>query len=184
MTVFYHVYCTKISLYDLFGFFTYYFIMPLIIQPFWVKSYEVLLVSWAKSRGWTWILHTSTQFVTTMATCGMFDKGWKVHTKDYTIFYLHNNIHTVIIWYQLILHNLLDVSSRESCKPSLTAHNWQKWKSIFLTCPCHEIYRVEAVGLKNSNYTLKIKIFVNMWNLGQFRENLIFCQSCLINVRI
>ena len=39
----------------------------------------------------------------------------------------------------------------------LTAHNWQKWKRIFLTCPCHEIYRVEAVGLKNSNYNLYLK---------------------------
>ena len=50
----------------------------------------------------------------------------------------------------------------------LTANNWQKWKSTFLTCHCHEIYR-EAVGLKNSKYTLKIMIFVNMWNLEQFR---------------
>ena len=58
----------------------------------------------------------------------------------------------------------------------LTAHNWQKWKSRFLTCLCCKIYRVEAVSLKNSNYTLKIMIFVNMWNLGQFCENLIFCQ--------
>ena len=24
--------------------------------------------------------------------------------------------------------------------PGLTAHNWQKWKRVFLTCPCHEIY--------------------------------------------
>ena len=51
---------------------------------------------------------------------------------------------------------------------ALTAHNWQKWKSTFLTCHCHEIYSEEAVGLKSSNYTLKIIIFVNMWNLGQF----------------
>ena len=29
---------------------------------------------------------------------------------------------------------------------NLTAHNWQKWKSIFLTCHCHEIYKEEAVG--------------------------------------
>ena len=34
----------------------------------------------------------------------------------------------------------------------LKAHSWQKWKSTFLTCPCYEIYRVEAVGLKNYNY--------------------------------
>ena len=45
-------------------------------------------------------------------------------------------------------------------------------KSRLLTCLCHEIYRVETVGLNSSNYrpTLKITIFVNMWNLGQFHE--------------
>ena len=63
--------------------------------------------------------------------------------------------------------------------PSLTARNWQKWKSTLLTCPCRKIYRVEAVGLKSSNYTLKITILVSIWNLGQFRENSIFCQQLL-----
>ena len=58
----------------------------------------------------------------------------------------------------------------------LTGGNWQKWKRVFLTCPCHEIYRDEAVGLKNCKNTWKITIFVKMWNLGQYRENLIFCQ--------
>ena len=58
----------------------------------------------------------------------------------------------------------------------LTAHNLQKWKRVFLTSPCHEIYRDEAVGLKSCKYTWKITIFVKMWNLGQYRENLIFCQ--------
>ena len=38
----------------------------------------------------------------------------------------------------------------------LRAHNWQKWKGRFLTCPCnHKIYRVEAFGLLISNYMLK-----------------------------
>ena len=59
---------------------------------------------------------------------------------------------------------------------SLTGGNWQKWKRVFLTCPCHEIYRDEAVGLKSCKNTWKITIFVKMWNLGQYRENLIFCQ--------
>ena len=58
----------------------------------------------------------------------------------------------------------------------LTAHNWQKWKRVFLTCPCIEIYRDEAVGLKSCKYTWKITIYVNMWNLGQFLEKSIFCQ--------
>ena len=61
-------------------------------------------------------------------------------------------------------------------KWALTAHNWQKWKRVFLTCPCHKIYRDEAVGLKSCKYTWKITIFVKMCNLGQYRENLIFCQ--------
>ena len=61
-------------------------------------------------------------------------------------------------------------------RSTLTAHNWQKLKSTFLTYPCHKIYRVEAVGLKSSNYTLKITIFVNMWNLEQLHENLTFNQ--------
>ena len=59
---------------------------------------------------------------------------------------------------------------------SLTGGNWQKWKRVFLTCPCHEIYRDEAAGLKSCKNTWKITIFVKMWNLGQNRENLIFCQ--------
>ena len=37
-------------------------------------------------------------------------------------------------------------------KLNLTAHNWQKWQRVFLTCPCHKVYRDEAVGLKNSKY--------------------------------
>ena len=58
---------------------------------------------------------------------------------------------------------------------SLTTHNWQKWKRVFLICPCLEIYRPEAVGQKNCKYTWKITIFVKMWNLGQYRDKLIFC---------
>ena len=60
--------------------------------------------------------------------------------------------------------------------PCSTGGNWQKWKRVFLTCPCYEIYRDDAVVLKSFKYTWKITIFVEMWNLGQYRENLIFCQ--------
>ena len=62
---------------------------------------------------------------------------------------------------------------------TLTGGNWQKWKRVFLTCPCHEIYRDEAVGLKRCKYTWKITKFVKMGNLGQYLENLIFCQYLL-----
>ena len=44
----------------------------------------------------------------------------------------------------------------------LTGGNWQKWKRVFLTCPCHKIYRDEAVGLKSWKNTWKITIFVKM----------------------
>ena len=63
-----------------------------------------------------------------------------------------------------------------SGKNALTGGNWQKWKRVFLTCPCHKIYRDEAVGFKSCKYTWKITKFVKMGNLGQYRENLIFCQ--------
>ena len=61
----------------------------------------------------------------------------------------------------------------------LTGGNWQKWKRVFLTCPFHKIYRDEAVGLKSCKYTWKITKFVKMGNLGQYRENLIFCKLLL-----
>ena len=40
-------------------------------------------------------------------------------------------------------------------KDVLMAHNWQKWKRVFLTCHCHKIYRHEAVGLKKLQKYLK-----------------------------
>ena len=64
-------------------------------------------------------------------------------------------------------------------------HNWQKWKSAFLTCPCHEIYRVEAVGLKSSSYTLEKWWFLwicEIW--GNFMKNWYFVNYCFIKVRI
>ena len=64
-------------------------------------------------------------------------------------------------------------------KSVLTAHNWQKWKRVFLTCSCHKICRDEAVGLKSYKYTWKITTFVKMWNLGQYLEKLKFGQRLL-----
>ena len=66
----------------------------------------------------------------------------------------------------------------------LTSHNWQKWKRVFLTRPCHKIYRDEAVGLKCCKYTWKIPIFVKMWNLRQYREIWYFVNNCLMKARI
>ena len=62
--------------------------------------------------------------------------------------------------------NNVKKKKKKKKKKSLTVHNWQKWKRVFLTCPCHEIYRDKAVGLKGCRYPWKITIFVKMWNLG------------------
>ena len=59
---------------------------------------------------------------------------------------------------------------------NLTGGNWQKWKKSIPDMSLPWIYRGEAVGLKSCKYTWKITIFVKMWNLAQYRENLIFCE--------
>ena len=64
------------------------------------------------------------------------------------------------------------------------AYNWQNWKRVFLSCFCHEIYRVEEICLKESNYNLKIKFFVYMWNLGNLCKNGYSANNCLIKVWI
>ena len=66
----------------------------------------------------------------------------------------------------------------------LTAHKWQKWKRVFLTCPCHKIYRDEAVGLKVANileklwYLWKCEIWSNTVKIWYFVNN------CLIEAQI
>ena len=59
------------------------------------------------------------------------------------------------------------------------------WKRVFLSCYWHEIYRVEAVGLESSNYSLKKLQFLwicEIW--GNFLNNRYFANYCLIKVRI
>ena len=56
-------------------------------------------------------------------------------------------------------------------KVILTAYNWQKRKSRFLTCPCLEIYRVEVVGvsffqllfIKDYDFYKDVKFGANSW---------------------
>ena len=66
----------------------------------------------------------------------------------------------------------------------LAAHNWQKWRSRFLTCPCHTIYRVEAVDLKCSNYLSKLRFLSICENWGNFMKIWYFVANCFIKVRI
>ena len=74
----------------------------------------------------------------------------------------------IIIIINIIIIIIAVIINVLSC---LTAHNWQKWKSTFLTCPCHEIYRVEAVGLQNSNYTFKNYDFCEYVKFGAISWN-------------
>ena len=65
----------------------------------------------------------------------------------------------------------------------LTGGNWQKWKRVFLTCPCHEIYRDEAVGLKTCKNTWKITIYCENVKFGAISlkfDN--FVNNCLLKL--
>ena len=64
----------------------------------------------------------------------------------------------------------------------LMAYNWQKWKSTFLTCHCHEIYREEAFGLKSSSYAEKIWFLWICQIWGNFIKNQYFVNINLIKV--
>ena len=94
---------------------------------------------------------------------------------------IHNYSNTFIMWLNPDWHW---TSSKWVGKLGLTAHNWQKWKSTFLTCHCREKYREEAVSLKGSNYTLKLKFLwiCEIW--GNFGKKLYFDNNCFIKVRI
>ena len=65
---------------------------------------------------------------------------------------------------------------------NLPALKWQKMKKRFLTCPCHKIYKEEAVSLKSFKcqvYFRKYDFCKNVKIRVQFREKLIFCQQLL-----
>ena len=51
-----------------------------------------------------------------------------------------------------------------------------KKKIGLLSCHSHGIQKVEEIGLKVSIIPRKLRFIVSMLNLGQFLENLIFCQ--------
>ena len=47
---------------------------------------------------------------------------------------------------------------------ALTAQNWQKWKRVLLTCPCHE-NRDEAVGLQK-----KMQLYMKNYDFCEYVE--------------
>ena len=123
-----------------------------------------------------WIMHLEFN----ICKCSVLKVHGLIFSKFSFLFHLkHLHSKEVNLKFQLKRSSRFDVRSNFvhiAVAYILTGGNWQKWKRVFLTCPCHEIYRDEAVGLKSWKNTWKITIFVKMWNLGQYRENLIFCQ--------
>ena len=75
---------------------------------------------------------------------------WKVQHSNYQNHLFTYTIHALNIWWSTPV-SLFPLNDSKLYN-HLTAHNRQKWKRVFLTCPCHEIYMDEAVGLK---YTFK-----------------------------
>ena len=53
-------------------------------------------------------------------------------------------------------------------------------KYIPCTCPCHEIYREEAVGVKSYNYTFKNYDFCEYMKFRAIN----FVNNCLVMIRI
>ena len=84
-------------------------------------------------------------------------KGWADHPKQESL----SKSSALSLWH-----------SKLKSHSFLAAHNWpkKKKKSVFLTCFSYKNSRVESVSLKYSNNTLKIMIFPNMSNWGQFLE--------------
>ena len=70
-----------------------------------------------------------------------------------------------VTWLNIILHNTSQANI-ENDQAQLRAHNSQKGRKKVDSL--HDPVK-EAVGWSYFNYTLKITIFVSMWNLGQFR---------------
>ena len=51
-------------------------------------------------------------------------------------------------------------------RPQVNGSRLVKMKSTFLTCPCHEIYRVEVVGI----YKKKIKLYLNKYDFCEYMK--------------
>ena len=66
----------------------------------------------------------------------------------------------------------------------LMAHNWQKWKRVFLTCPCHKIYRDEAVVLKVANILEKLRFLWKCEIWGNIVKIWYFVNNCFIEAQI
>ena len=84
-----------------------------------------------------------------------------VRIKCFNLF-VRDTFATKLFWNQFVTIPLSKTNptdyfsfGRFSAYMNSTAHNWQNWRRVFLSCYCHESYMIEAVGLKSFNYTFK-----------------------------
>ena len=90
---------------------------------------------------------------------------------------IYQYVWTYSVHYKTYFHiQVLDTKKLLLRCKAVNGSQLAKMKQSIPVCPCHKIYRDEEVGLKSCRYTWKITTSVKMWNLGQYRENLIFCQ--------
>ena len=68
-------------------------------------------------------------------------KHISVGQSQWTIVRMYGGVETYKIIIIIFLNvRISKVSYKESSRSeSLTAHNWQNWKRVFPTCPCHKI---------------------------------------------
>ena len=77
------------------------------------------------------------------------------------------------------------LSTANTYQPFLLTAHLAKWKKRrFLTCPCHKIYREEAVGLKVPTILEKLRFLWICNILGNFVKIWHFTKNCLLKVRI
>ena len=62
----------------------------------------------------------------------------------------------------------------------LTAHYWQNWKRVFLSCYFHKIYMVEAVSLKIPIILKRLQYLWLCEFVCNFLKNRYFGNNCLI----
>ena len=108
------------------------------LNLFWKKIYQPLLF-----QKFSWQGRFQLSRKSTLNFCQLWDLN------SYHCFSLIYFSHFNILKYGTYV-------SHQCHAKTLTGGNCQKWKRVFLTCPCHKIYRDEAVGLKSCKYTWKI----------------------------
>ena len=72
-----------------------------------------------------------------------------------------NSIMNYIVGFILHHHGFIFQCSLYVRKAEITTHNWKNWTRVFLPCFCHELYRVEAAGLKIAITLKKITFLRN-----------------------